>query len=94
VEGGANDVTNDDEYIGIFAPMDSFKEISSHLKETGIELEEAELRYQPKQEIELDVEKTLKVMHVVDLLEELDDVQSVFTNLNVSDEALKALEAE
>lgn len=94
VEGGANDVTNDEGYIEIFAPMDSFKEISARLKEAGIEPEDAELRYLSKQEIALDVEKTLKVMHVVELLEDLDDVQNVFTNLSVSDEALKALEAE
>jgi YebC/PmpR family DNA-binding regulatory protein len=94
VEGGANDVTNDDEYIEIFAPLESFKEISDKLKQAGIEPEDAELRFQPKQELELDTEKTLKVMHTIEMLEDLDDVQNVFSNLTMSDEALKALEAE
>lgn len=94
VEGGANDVTNDDEYIEIFGPLEAFKDISNKLKEAGIEVEEAELRFQPKQELTLDTEKTLKVMHVLEMLEELDDVQNVFSNLAMSEEALQALEAE
>jgi transcriptional/translational regulatory protein YebC/TACO1 len=46
-----------------------------------------------KQEIELDVEATLKFMKLVETIEELDDVQEVFHNVKVSDEALAALEA-
>ncbi len=94
VEGGANDVTNADEYIEIFAPLESFKEISDKLKEAKIEIEDAELRFQPKQEIELETEKTLKILRVLEMLEDLDDVQNVFSNLRMSDEALKALAAE
>ena len=47
----------------------------------------------PKQEIELDVESTLKFMRMVEAIEELDDVADVFHNVKVSDEALAALEA-
>jgi len=46
----------------------------------------------PKQEIELDVESTLKFMKMVEAIEELDDVQDVFHNVKVSDEALATLE--
>jgi len=92
VEGGADDVTNDEEYIEIIAPLDAFKDISDKLKEAGIVPDEAELRYQPKQEITLDTESTVKILRVLERLEELDDVQSVFSNLNITDEALKALE--
>jgi transcriptional/translational regulatory protein YebC/TACO1 len=46
-----------------------------------------------KQEIELDVESTLKFLRMIEAIEELDDVQDVFHNVNVSDEALAALEA-
>lgn len=94
VEGGADDITNDDDYFEIFGPLDAFKGINDKLKEAGIEPEEAELRFQPKQEIELDKEKTLKVMRAIEELEDLDDVQNVFSNLSMSDEALEALAAE
>jgi transcriptional/translational regulatory protein YebC/TACO1 len=94
VEGGANDVTNDGEYVEIFGPLDAFKEISNKLEAAGVEPEEAELRFQPKQEMELDAEQSLKVLHVIDMLEDLDDVQNVFSNMALNEEALKAFEAE
>ena len=76
--------------------MDRWKpsSISDKLKEPASNPEEAELRYQAKQEIELETEKTLKVMHVIEMLEDLDDVQNVFSNLSMSEEALSELEAE
>ena len=94
LEGGADDITNENDYIEILGPLEAFKEISDKLKEGGIEPEEAELRFQPKQEMELNTEKTLKIMRVIEMLEDLDDVQNVFSNLTMSDEALNALEAE
>jgi YebC/PmpR family DNA-binding regulatory protein len=94
VEGGADDVTEDDDYYEISGPLEAFKGISDKLKEAGIEPEEAELRFQAKQEMELDTDKTLKVMHVIEMLEDLDDVQNVFSNLSMSEEALSELEAE
>ena len=93
VEGGADDITNDGESIEIFGPVDAFKELSDMIKEEGIELDEAGLRYLPKQELSLETEETLKVLHVLEELEDLDDVEEVFSNLDISEEALKALEA-
>ena len=46
----------------------------------------------PNQEVELDLESTIQVMKVIDTLEELDDVQEVYSNLKISDEALEGLE--
>ena len=92
VEGGADDITSDEETIEIFGPVEAFKYLSDQLKAAGYDLDEAGLSYLPKQEITLDTEKTLKVMHVLEELEDLDDVQEVFSNLDISDEALKALE--
>ena len=47
----------------------------------------------PNQEMELEIEDTLKVMRVVDALDELDDVQNVYSNLAITDAALTRLEA-
>jgi len=95
LEGGANDITQDEDgYIEIFAPVDAFKTISDQLKGANIEIDEAELRMVPKQEIALETEQTLKVMRLIEEIEDLDDVQSVYSNLAVSDEALAAMEEE
>jgi transcriptional/translational regulatory protein YebC/TACO1 len=46
-----------------------------------------------KQELELNTDDTLSVMKLIEALEDLDDVQDVFHNVKLSDEALAALEA-
>ncbi len=93
MEGGADDAVYDAEIIEITGPVESFKTISDQLRLAGIQTDEAALRMIPNQEIELSVEKTLKVMRVLEDLEDLDDVQSVSSNLQITDEALGQLEA-
>jgi len=95
LDGGANDITQDEEgYIEIFAPVDAFKALNDALKNAKIEIDEAEMRMVPKQEIALDTEKTIKIMRLIEELEDLDDVQEVSSNLAVNDEALTAMEEE
>ena len=81
------------ETVDIYGPVDAFKTIADALQKANVHPEEAGLRMVAKQEIELDVESTLKFMKMVESIEELDDVQDVFHNVKVSDEALAALEA-
>jgi len=94
VEGGADDIDNDNEWIEIFSPAEAFKTISDALHKGGIKLDEAELRMIPNQEIELSNDDTMKVLHAIEQIEELDDVQNVFSTLHVSEEVMAALEAE
>jgi len=94
VDGGADDVKNDGETVEIIAPVEAFKAISDRLHTKSIQPEDAGLRMLPNQEIELEVDATLSVMKLVESLEELDDVQIVFTNLRITDEAVTALEAD
>lgn len=94
VEAGADDVVFDEEFIEIFGPIDSFKTISDGLHKAGIHAEEAGMRFIPANELELPVEATLQVMRTIEMLEELDDVQDVYSNLSISKEALEKLEEE
>jgi YebC/PmpR family DNA-binding regulatory protein len=91
VETGADDVIEEDDYFEIIGPAESFKTIHDRLKETEIQMEDSGLRMDPNQEIDLELENTLQVMKVIDTLEELDDIQEVYSNLRVTDEALETL---
>jgi YebC/PmpR family DNA-binding regulatory protein len=93
VEAGADDVNFDDETIEIIGPLETFKQISDRIKSAGIQPEEAELRYLPNNEMELPVEETIQVLRVVEALEELDDVQDVYSSLTISDEAMVEISA-
>ncbi len=93
IEAGADDVYEDDGMIEIVGPVASFKDIGDALRAAKVRPEDAGLRMDPKQEMELDVDDTLQVLKVIENLEELDDVQNVYHNMNISDEAVAALEA-
>lgn len=93
VENGADDISSDNDLIEIYGPVEVFKTLSDGLRQAGLIPEEAGLRYMPKQELSLDTDTTLKVLRTMEDLENLDDVQEVFSNLEITDEALKVIEA-
>ena len=93
VEGGADDITFDEETAEIVGPVEAYKTVGDQLRMAGIQVEDAGLRMVPTQELELGIDETLKVMKVIEGLEDLDDVQNVYSNLNISDEALAKLES-
>ncbi|MCZ2121917.1 MAG: YebC/PmpR family DNA-binding transcriptional regulator [Anaerolineaceae bacterium] len=92
IEAGANDVAEDDGTIEITAPVEAFKVIADALHKANVAPDEAGLRMNPKQEIELGAEDAAQVLRALENIEDLDDVQNVYSNLKVSDEALAALE--
>lgn len=94
VNGGADDVTQDEGYIEIIAPVPHFKTLSDTLRAADIQPEVAELRMIPNQLMDLGVDDTLQVMRAIESLEELDDVQAVFSTLNISAEAMAKLEED
>lgn len=94
IEAGADDVQEDGENIEIIGPVEAFKTISDALHAVKVSPEEAGLRLIAKQDLELGVEETLQVLKFVEAIEDLDDVQNVYHNLKISDEALAALETE
>ena len=94
IEAGAEDVIYDEELIELIGEGTAFKQIGDQLRLMGVQTEEAELRMFPNQEMELDPQKTVQVMRLIETLEELDDVQQVDSNLAITDEALSILEAE
>jgi transcriptional/translational regulatory protein YebC/TACO1 len=93
-DGGAEDVTQDGDVIEIIAPVEAFKSVSDQLRAANIHPEEAMLRMAPNQEMDLSPDETMQVMRCVESLEELDDVQNVYSNLHISDEVMAALENE
>jgi transcriptional/translational regulatory protein YebC/TACO1 len=56
-------------------------------------VESAEITYVPNSPVALDQKDALKIMNLVDALEELDDVQQVFSTLDMTDELMAAYEA-
>lgn len=93
VDAGADDVVQGDEEIEVYTAPDSLHMVREALESAGIKVADAELSRIAKNEIELDVKETLSIMTLIEQLEELDDVDQVFSNLSISDDALMQLEA-
>jgi len=92
VEAGADDVTFEDGTVEITGPVETFKQISDALRQANIHPEEAELRMEPTNEVELSPENTMQVLKVIEALEDLDDVQDVYSNLSISAEVMAQIE--
>lgn len=92
VEAGADDVTFEDDWVEIIAPVEAYNELNVRLKKAGILPEDAGLKYSPNIELELDDDEAVQVVKIIETLEDLDDVQEVFSNLSISEGVLAKLE--
>lgn len=94
LELGADDiVTESDGSIEVFTTPDQFSEIQEGLQKAGLKSERAEVGEMPSTFALLDdIDMAKKFMKMTEALEELDDVQNVYTNVDISDAVAKALE--
>jgi YebC/PmpR family DNA-binding regulatory protein len=93
VDAGADDIVPDEDAIEIFAPAEAYGRVIHGLEKAGVKIAESELRMEPNQRMELDPESTVAVLKLIENLEELDDVQAVYSNVEISDAAVAAMEA-
>lgn len=88
VEAGADDVEMGEEDIEVYTAPDELHAVSKALQAASITPTAVELTMKPKTLVTLGPKDTLSVMGLIDDLEELDDVQQVYSNLDISEEAL------
>lgn len=90
LEAGAEDVvSNDDDSIDVFTAPEDFDSVVANLRGAGLEPVNAEVAMIPSLTVELDVEAGEKAYRLVEMLEDLDDVQNVFTNADFPEEVLQ-----
>jgi len=94
LEAGAEDVNDLGESFEVIAEPTDLVAVRTALQDAGIDYESAEAGFQPSVSVPVDVEGARKVFKLVDALEDSDDVQNVWTNVDVSDEVLAALDDE
>lgn len=92
LEAGAEDIeTYSNGSIDVITPWEDFSAIKSALEEAGLETESSEVTMQASTTVPVDAEGAEKLMGLVDALEDLDDVQNVYTNVDIPDEVLASL---
>jgi len=86
LEAGAEDVTSSGGTIEVVVDPDDFIRVLESLQKAGFEEDMAEITKVPEATVSLDLEKTRKVVRLIERLDEHDDVQSVATNLDIPED--------
>jgi YebC/PmpR family DNA-binding regulatory protein len=85
IDAGAEDVEIEDGYVTVTTAMEDFGSVNKKIEELEIETETAELQRIPKTLVSLDDDAFTKVMKFIDALEDNDDVQKVYHNIDVKE---------
>ena len=92
IEAGAEDiVADDDSSIEVITDPAEFESVRNAMRDAGFEPENAELTMRATTSSELDLKAAGSMVKMLDMLEDLDDVQNVYSNADISDEILAQL---
>lgn len=95
LEAGAEDLKTDGEQFEVITESADFDSVSDAITTAGIDMDESEITMIPDLIVEVtELKQAESIMRFVDALEELDDVQDVYTNFDISDDVAAQLEAE
>jgi YebC/PmpR family DNA-binding regulatory protein len=92
IDAGAEDVDIQDEVVEIRTEPSNLEPVRKTLESTGVEIENADFAMVPKTLIELDDKTAHQALKLIEALEDLEDVQRVYSNADFSDEALATYE--
>ncbi|MCD6639819.1 MAG: YebC/PmpR family DNA-binding transcriptional regulator [Nocardioides sp.] len=92
LDAGAEEVNDLDDAFEVQSEATDVVAVRTALQEAGIDYDSADVQFVASLEIPVDAEGAGKVMRLVDALEDLDDVQDVFTNVDIPEDVLAELE--
>ena len=88
VEAGAEDVETDDEEFLVYTAPGDLQKVKEALAEAGYVVSRAEVTMIPSNYVELNKEEAERVLKLMDVLEEHDDVQAVYANFDIPEEIM------
>lgn len=94
IDAGVDDIQQEDEHIEAYVAPEHLRAVREEMQKRHIPIENAEVSLIAKSNADVSPEDAVKTMQLIEQLEELDDVQKVITNLNITDEALAEFEKQ
>jgi len=94
LDAGAEEVNDNGDTFEVISEPTDLVAVRTALQEAGIDYDSAESSFQPSVSVAVDVEGARKVFKLVDALEDSDDVQNVYSNVDLTEEVLAALEQD
>ncbi len=92
LETSAEDMVQYDDGAEVLTGPDTLMDVRAHLLDVGLRMERADVVMQADSKVRLDTLKAVSLLQLLDALEELEDVQQVWTNADIPDEAVAALD--
>ncbi|MGZ4490285.1 MAG: YebC/PmpR family DNA-binding transcriptional regulator [Nocardioidaceae bacterium] len=93
LDAGAEEVNDLGESFEVISEATDLVAVRTALQAAGVDYDSAEASFVPSMSVDLDADAAGKVFRLVEALEDLDDVQNVFANFDVSDEVMESLNA-
>jgi YebC/PmpR family DNA-binding regulatory protein len=93
LDAGAKDVERDDELFVVSTAPEDFHSVQDALRQRGVEIQEAELAMMPASTMQVAGREAEKLLQLVSRLQDQDDVQRIFFNFEVDEQAWEALSA-
>ena len=93
IDGGLEELEVDEEAVTVYCDFTDFNNMQVKLEELGIEIKNSELQRIPNNFKTITIEQAEKVLKLLDLLEENDDVQQVFHNMELTEEILNTMDS-
>ncbi len=90
IEAGADDVQNDEEVFSIYTQVSDFSKVIVEIEKIGYKINKAELTRVPKSTVAAD-DVAEKLLRLIEKLEDLDDIQKVYANFEISDETFEKI---
>jgi YebC/PmpR family DNA-binding regulatory protein len=94
LDAGAEEVIDDGDKFEVFSEAQDLVATRTALQTAGIDYDSADIAFVPQLKIEVDAATARKVFHLIDALEELDDVQNIYSNYDLTAEVQAELEAD
>ncbi|HWD39567.1 MAG TPA: YebC/PmpR family DNA-binding transcriptional regulator [Fimbriimonas sp.] len=89
LEAGAEDVLTDEDSFTVVTAMEDLHRVNGQLESGGIKAAEVGLTYLPTNKTELSHDDNVKLLKLLDALEELDDVQETYMNVDIPEDVLE-----
>lgn len=92
IEAGADEVTEADGYFTVTCQPVEFETLKKALAEAGFTIEESNISMEPQATVTVDKKNAASVLKMMNLLEDLDDVQDVYSDFDIPEEIMDELE--
>jgi YebC/PmpR family DNA-binding regulatory protein len=92
IDAGVEDIELTEDVFIITCAVEDFGRVQKKLDEMGVKIENAQLQRIPNDTKKLDLDSAQKVLRIIEEFEELDDVQNIYHNLEMTDELMHAMD--